>query len=163
MPSRRDLAAETWGALLRLHADLVPQLDRRLRNSAGLSLAWYDLLLELAHAPDHRLTMKALAERVVLSRSRVSRLVDELVAAELVSRTANPDDARSAYATLTAEGLRRFRRAAPAYVTAIEESFAASLSDSELRRLHALLTTVLAQQRDQRPVIAAKDARSSAT
>ena len=59
------------------------------------------MLLELSAARDGRLTMSQLGERVVLSRSRVSRVVDELIRADLVRREANPDDARSAYAVLT--------------------------------------------------------------
>ena len=48
-----------------------------VRASTGLPLAWYDVLLELSGARDGRLTMSQLGERVVLSRSRVSRVVDE--------------------------------------------------------------------------------------
>src|SRR4051794_35957418 len=95
---------EAWGALLRVHAALVPILDRELQAAHRLSLAWYDVLLELNSAPDRRLRMSELGERVTLSRTRVSRLVDELTAAGLVARQANPDDRRSAFAAMTAAG-----------------------------------------------------------
>ena len=67
-----------WGGLLHVYADLVPLLDKRLQQASGLPLAWYDVLLELNAAPERRLRMGELAAKVVLSRSRVSRLVDEL-------------------------------------------------------------------------------------
>ena len=103
--SRRDLAAaDAWGALLRVHAALVPLLDRELQAKHHLPLAWYDVLLELNYGPDRRLRMSELGERVTLSRTRVSRLVDEMTAAGLVGREANPDDRRSAYAVLTPKG-----------------------------------------------------------
>lgn len=137
--SRRDLAAQTWGALLQVHASRVPAMDTRLRGRVGLSLGWYDVLLELRVAPDRRLTMSALGDRVVLSRTRVSRVVDELVTAGLVIREPNPDDARSAFAVLTAEGLAQYRRAAPVYLAAIEEGFARVFTDDELRVLRSLL------------------------
>ena len=92
--SRRQLAADAWGALLQTHAALVPELDRSLRSHSGLPLAWYDVLLELSAADDGRLRMSELAERAVLSRTRISRVVDELVRAGLVSREPNPVDAR---------------------------------------------------------------------
>ena len=39
---KRDLAAaDAWGALLRVHAALVPQLDRELQAKHHLPLAWY--------------------------------------------------------------------------------------------------------------------------
>ncbi|GAB3065480.1 MarR family winged helix-turn-helix transcriptional regulator [Intrasporangium mesophilum] len=132
-PSRRHLAANAWGALLRTHADLVPSLDRTLRANTGLPLAWYDVLLELAAADDGRLRMSELADRAVLSRTRISRIVDELVGAGLVSRIRNPDDARSSFATITTQGRRRFEKAAPDYLEQIEKQFATGLTDEELR------------------------------
>jgi DNA-binding MarR family transcriptional regulator len=140
--SRKKLAGDAWGALLQVHAALVPELDRELRRRTGLPLAWYDVLLELRSAPDHRLTMSELGERVVLSRSRVSRVVDELAGEGLVTRQANPADARSAYAVLSAAGEKRFHEAAPVYLSGIEQGFAAGLSEAELRTITAALQRV---------------------
>ena len=143
---RSRLADRAWTALLQVHAALVPRLDRALQQAAGLPLSWYDVLLELAAAPGGRLTMGELAQRVVLSRTRVSRIVDELVAAGLVRREGNPDDGRSAFAVLTADGLARYRAAAPHYLASIETEFASGLTDAELGAVAAALRTVLAQQ-----------------
>jgi DNA-binding MarR family transcriptional regulator len=131
-----------WAALLRAHAALVPVLDSELRRAAGLPLSWYDVLLELAVAPGRQLRMSELGERVVLSRTRVSRIVAELVDAGLVRRLDNPDDGRSSYAALTAAGLARYRAAAPHYLKAIEDEFAARLSEAQLRQLTGALTAV---------------------
>jgi DNA-binding MarR family transcriptional regulator len=117
-------------------------MDRRLRRRVGLPLGWYDVLLELQAAPQRRLTMSALGERVVLSRTRTSRVVDELVAADLIAREPNPDDARSAFAVVTARGLAEFRRAAPVYLSAIEGEFAEPLKTEELRQLRGLLLRI---------------------
>ena len=57
------LAAEAWGALLRVHATLVPALDREMQAAHRLPLAWYDVLLELNAAPDRRLRMSDLGDR----------------------------------------------------------------------------------------------------
>jgi DNA-binding MarR family transcriptional regulator len=138
--TRRELATTAWAGLLRTHARLVPQLDQLLQREAGIPLSWYDVLLELASAPGRRLRMTELGERVVLSRTRVSRIVDELVIAGLVSREDNPEDRRSAFAVLTAQGVRRYREAAPQYVKAIDELFAGRLSESQLRSLASVLT-----------------------
>jgi DNA-binding MarR family transcriptional regulator len=127
----RNVAADAWGALLRVHAALVPELDRRLQAKHQLPLAWYDVLLELNHGPGRRLRMSELGARVTLSRTRVSRLVDEMSAAGLVAREANPDDRRSAYAVLTEKGLGTFRQAAPTYLAGIEQQFGAALSPAE--------------------------------
>ena len=129
---RSRLAARAWAALLAAHAALVPRLDQLLQQATGTPLSWYDVLLELAAAPGGRLTMGELGQRVVLSRTRVSRIVTELVDAGLVRREDNPDDGRSAFATLTADGLARYRAAAPHYLEVIENQFAAGLTDKEL-------------------------------
>jgi DNA-binding MarR family transcriptional regulator len=148
----RAESADAWGSILRIHAALVPRLDQRLQAEAGVSLAWYDVLLELNAADGRRLRMSELGDRVVLSRTRVSRLVDELVRAGLVRREANPEDGRSAFAVMTSEGRSVLRRAAPAYLTAIEKEFATGVTTAELERLRRTLDGVLAR-------LAAADAR----
>ena len=122
--ARTSDAERTWEAVLRLHAALLPRLDRVVARDSGMPLTWYDVLLELRDGGG-RLTMGELGERVVLSRTRVSRLVDELAAAGLVAREPNPHDGRSAFAVLTGDGRRRFLAAARVYVPAIEREFAA--------------------------------------
>ena len=56
---------------------------RSSRPAHGLSLAEYDALLQIAHAPGRRVRMNVLAERVILSRSGITRLVDRLEARRL--------------------------------------------------------------------------------
>jgi DNA-binding MarR family transcriptional regulator len=139
---RGQLEKDAWGALLQVHADLVPLLDRQVQSAAGMPLAWYDVLLELNAAPDRRLRMGELGGRVVLSRTRVSRLIDELVGAGLVARENNPDDRRSAYAVLTDLGRSRLRAAAPPYLAGIAAHFGRHLSDEELDVLATALWRV---------------------
>lgn len=136
--ARRDEAAaeragrRAWAGLLQVHAALVPLLDRELQRETGLPLAWYDVLLELNAAEGGRLRMGELGERVVLSRTRVSRLVDELSRSGLVSREPNPDDRRSAFAVLTDLGRQRLRDAAPTYLEGIRQHFTRHLEAHEL-------------------------------
>ena len=140
---RRGLATAAWAAVLQVHAALVPKLDLLLTRTTGLALSWYDVLLELAAAPDRRLLMGELGQRVVLSRTRVSRIVDELVAAGLVRKETNPRDGRSSYAVLTKEGLAKYRAAAPVYLAGIEREFAANLTDRELIAVFKAFRSVL--------------------
>ena len=142
---RSRLAASAWAALLQVHAALVPSLDRALQRAAGLPLSWYDVLLELAAAPGRRLTMGELAGRVVLSRTRVSRIVAELETAGLVCREGNPGDGRSAFAVMTADGLARYRAAAPHYLASIEKQFGDGLTNAELSSIAKTLRKVLQQ------------------
>ena len=54
--------------------------------------------------------MNTLADRVILSKSGVTRLIDRLVADGLVVRDQCVTDARGAEAVLTDKGLERLRR-----------------------------------------------------
>jgi DNA-binding MarR family transcriptional regulator len=132
-----------WSALLRVHAALVPALDQELQAAHRLPLTWYDVLLELNAAPERRLTMTELGAVAVVSRSRVSRVVDELVRAGLVERAPNPDDGRSAYARVTPEGRARLRAAAPTYLAAIERHFTRHLTPAEAATVAGGLEKVL--------------------
>jgi len=115
------------------------ELERELVAEAGMPLGWYDVLLTLAEAPDRRLRMAELADRVLLSRSGVTRLVDRLQAEGLVRREPSPHDARGTYTVLTADGLARLRRAAPVHLAGIRRHWLARFSDDELRTLGELL------------------------
>ena len=145
--TKSQIAADAWGSLLRAHADLVPAMDAALKAATGLPLAWYDILLELNSAENRALTMGDLADRVVLSRTRVSRVVDEMSRAGLVAKRTHPDDKRSAFAMLTDDGMRRFRSAAPVYLAAIDRHVAGPLSKPELDLLRSLLERLVAHSR----------------
>jgi DNA-binding MarR family transcriptional regulator len=135
-----------WSAVLRVHAAVVPRLERELAR-VGMPLPWYDVLLELNAAPDRRLRMSELGARAVLSRERVSRVVDELERAGLARRERNPEDGRSLLAVVTDEGRARLRAAAPTYLGGIERHFGDHLTDDEARTVAAaLLRAVEAQE-----------------
>lgn len=146
-PAPRSPGVRAWAALLRLHAAVVPEVDRDLRAATGMPLAWYDVLLELNFAPENRLLMSELGIRVVLSRTRVSRVVDELEQAGLVERRAHDSDRRATYAGLTSAGRRRFRSAAPVYLRGIEDHFARYLNATELTTLAKGLERILDRER----------------
>ena len=73
-----------FAALLQVQAAVVRRLEERLDEHRLVPIAQYDVLLELNAAPGRRLRMQQLSDRVVLSRSRVSRVVDEMERAGLV-------------------------------------------------------------------------------
>jgi DNA-binding MarR family transcriptional regulator len=124
-PAADDPALASWRAFIHAHAKLTRRLDEELQAAHGLSLAEYDALLQLARTPERRLRMSTLAERVLLSRSGITRLVDRLVADGTVMRTACPTDARGAEAALTAEGLDRLRAASRTHLAGVERYFLA--------------------------------------
>ena len=142
----RDDGPLAWAAFLRAHATVVRTVEEEVERCSGLPLRWYDVLLELNAVPGRRLRMQELAERVVLSRTRVSRVVDEIAAAGLVTREPNPDDGRSSFVVLTPAGRKALKAAAPVYLAAINAHFASRIPDESLPALRAALNSLAAPQ-----------------
>jgi DNA-binding MarR family transcriptional regulator len=138
-----DDLVRAWSGLLRLHAQLVPLIDRDLERATGMPLRWYDVLLELNAAPQRRLRMLELSDAVVLSRTRVSRVVDELVEAGFVTRIPNPDDRRSAFAELSPAGREAFRKSAPVYLELIRVHLGKRLTPRDAAELRRILHRAL--------------------
>ena len=132
-----------FAALLKVQAVVVRKLEERLEEHRLVPIAQYDVLLELNAAPGRRLRMQQLSDRVVLSRSRVSRVVDEMEKAGLVRRQPDPDDKRAAFAVITDDGRAALRKAAPVYLEGIEEEFLSHLTAGERKALERSLHKVL--------------------
>ena len=130
--SPQDPRIEPWRAFLQAHARVTRRLDEELRAEHDLSLAEYDALLSIADAPDRRIRMRQLADRVILSKSGVTRLIDRLVLDGLVQRDACLSDARGAEAVLTPAGLDRLRRASRTHLRGIDEHFLGVVDDGDL-------------------------------
>jgi DNA-binding MarR family transcriptional regulator len=141
----RDPRLAPWRAFLLAHARVSRRLDEELRLEHDLSIAEYDTLLTLALAPERRMRMGPLAERVILSKSGVTRLIDRLVSDELVERSACLADARGAEAVLTDRGLARLREASPTHLRGITEHFLSILDDHDLQVIERSMTTVARQ------------------
>ena len=78
----------------------------------------------------------------MVSRTRVSRVVDELVAAGLAERQPDQADGRSSFAVLTPVGRNALRRAWPVYREAIRRHLGARLTVRQCRELATLLDQV---------------------
>jgi DNA-binding MarR family transcriptional regulator len=120
-----------WRAFLKAHAVVIDQIDHAMVAAERLPLSSYDVLIELYEAPEYRLRMRDLAERVVLSRSGLTRLVDRLEAEGLLTRDRCGTDRRGAYAVITDKGIAALRRSWPVYSRGITEHFAQWLSSEE--------------------------------
>jgi DNA-binding MarR family transcriptional regulator len=142
--SARDPRLSAWRSLLTAHARLVDRLDQDLRAGAGMSLADYSALLQLAEAPQRRLRMSQLAEGVFLTRSGVTRLIDRLQAEGLVTRSQCPSDGRGAEAVLTEAGLERLRSASPTHLRGISTHFLDRVDEDDLEALARMMAAVTA-------------------
>lgn len=132
-------ALESWRSYLQSHASIVRVLDAELVAEHGITARDYEVLLYLAQADEGHLPMSALAERTMLTRSGITRLVDGLVEAGLIKRVACANDARVSYAQLTGFGHEKLRRAGCSHVRSIRRLFLEHFSPPEIEQLAELL------------------------
>ena len=138
-----------WRRFVETHAAIVRRLDDDLRAQSGLSLSSFEVLYELVRAPGNRLRMAELADRLLFTRSGVTRLVDRLERDGLVERNDCAHDGRGVYAILTERGFETFEAAAAPHVDGVRSLF--------LDRLHGcddVLRQILVQlEPDRAPTI----------
>jgi DNA-binding MarR family transcriptional regulator len=128
----------TVGLFFETAAGLEALLARHL-DSYGLPRVWLEVLLRVARSPRGELRMADLAAQVALSPSGLTRAVDKIEEAGLVSRVSCPSDRRGAFVRLTEAGRERLEAIIPAHLTHLEESFTGLLSHAELARFTATL------------------------
>lgn len=140
---RRDPRLVAWAAFLRAHARVMRELERELQSEQRMALTDYDVLVQLAQADDRRLRMSELADRLLLSRSGVTRLVDRLVVEGLLERASCESDRRGQWAALTEAGLARLRDATPVHLRGVAEHFLDRLTPDQLDALERMLRPVV--------------------
>jgi DNA-binding MarR family transcriptional regulator len=148
-PERAQL--EGWIRFLRAHAALTRALSSDLVARHGLTLNEYEVLLHLSHAPEEALKRVELAERVLLTASGMTRLLDRLEGSGLVERASCPTDRRVVYAKLTPEGARRLREAARTHIAGVDELFLARFTEEEMATLTSLLGRLPGVEDDSGP------------
>lgn len=144
--SATELAA--WRGMLQIHAAVTGALDTQMRAEHGLSLSAYEVLMFLVDAPHRHLRMSEIADRVLLSRSGCTRLVDRLVQLGYVTRCAAEDDGRGAYAELTDAGLETFQAAQRTHRQGVHHHFLDHLNLTDAVVLGDVWTRLLASRRD---------------
>jgi DNA-binding MarR family transcriptional regulator len=128
-----------FSRLLRVHSSLSRELSARLVTEHGLTINDYGALLHLSHAEGGELRRVDLAERLMLTPSGVTRLLDGLERDGWVRKGSCESDARVTYAVLTDEGRERMESAGRTHVGQIREIFEERYSADELETLVELL------------------------
>ena len=124
-----------WRGFLRVHTALAKVLDAELAEEHELPLSSYEVLITLQAAPGKRCRMAELADRVLLSRSGMTRLVDRLEREGLLERDTCTSDGRGCYAVLTPAGEEVLARARPTHLAGVRERFLRHFEPDELATL----------------------------
>ena len=144
-PSEHNqLAHEAWALLLNAHARLTRAMDEAVTAQGLIPLEWYDVLFALYRADGRRLRLSELADRIVFSRSGLTRLIDRIEEKGLLRRERSSEDRRGTFAVLTDAGREAMKRSWPIYKKEIESRFGDHLTAAQAAAMRDGLLKVLA-------------------
>ena len=150
-PAPRWLEADeqaTWRDYLDVMRRLMERLNRQLVDEAGMSLAEYEVLVQLSESTQRRLRMSELADLVVNSRSRLTHTVGRLEERGFVIREECRDDRRGILCVLQEEGFAALVEAAPGHVEAVRRAVFDPLDGGDVTALGVAMRKVRATLRD---------------
>ena len=130
-----------WRAFAEVNGHLVAALEGDLAPHR-LTLGDYEVLVLLSEAPDHRLRMCDLAERLGLSPSGLTRRLDGLVKSGYVERVPSSCDRRVMLATVTTVGLEAMRLAARDHLASVRARLLDHLTPEQVEALGDIFTAV---------------------
>ena len=147
-PTRQQLL--DWRVFLESAWALIDILDGELQSERKLTLIWYDALVHLEDAPDG-LGMTEVANRILASKSGLTRVIDRMEADGLVRRERPPEDRRVVKVLITPKGRKTLQDGREVHHRGIQEHFLQNLNPRELAALTAALEKVRDHVRPLRP------------
>ncbi len=132
-----------WIGYRRMRGLLDQQIARDLARDSGLSDADYHVLSTLSETREVDWRLKALADRLLWSPSRLSHQLARMQKRGLVDRPQAGDDPLGAPISLTAKGLDTIVAAAPGHVRSVRRNFIDVLTDEQRAALIDITETVL--------------------
>lgn len=147
-PSPEALAS--WRVYFEVAMAIPDILDAELQADAGLSLRWYDVLVQLEEA-GHGAQMNEVASRILASKSGLTRVIDKMEEAGLVRRERPESNRRVVLVFITPAGIERLEAARRVHRDGIRRHFAEHLTETDLKTLARVLEKVRGHVRPLRP------------
>ncbi|WP_105033184.1 MarR family winged helix-turn-helix transcriptional regulator [Arthrobacter ruber] len=146
LPPQQD---RTWSLLVGVMMWLPAELDAYLERSADLSHAEYGVLRCLSLSEAREIHMSRLAATASVTPSHLSRIVGRLEKRGLLTRSADPSDARKTLARLTQAGALLLAEVEPGYVAEVRARVFGLLDDRQLEQLEDLAEAILTPLRGE--------------
>jgi DNA-binding MarR family transcriptional regulator len=137
-----------WRAVMRIVKVIPRHLDSDLVRGAGLTASEYTTIMHLSEGPNRELRMADLAAATDLSASRMTRLVDDLQARGLVTKTVSSSDARGNVARLTPRGMAKLKSAWPVHLASVRHRFLDFMDAAAIERVAQALAEIAAHLED---------------
>lgn len=131
-----------WRTIMDATNRIQSRLEKLLKNSGGLSLGDYSVLLALIQAPDGHLRLGEVAREIVFSPARVTYIVRSLERRGFIERQVSSEDGRIVFAHITPAGRKVFDICHIAYCEHIEELCLACVSREEVTVLQRVFSRI---------------------
>jgi DNA-binding MarR family transcriptional regulator len=139
-----DDQQHAWRAYLRMQGRLGARLHRQLQADSELSLADFDVLVQLTDVAEARVRVVELARALQWEQSRTSHHLARMQRRGLVVREECHEDRRGAFVVLTPAGRRAIEMAAPRHVETVRRLFFDRLTDEQVQTLATISDQILA-------------------
>ena len=142
--------AHAWRAFIECSWALTDILEVELLAAEGMSIRWYDVLVHLEDATDG-LAMNEVADRILQSKSGLTRVIDNMEKAGFVRRERPANDRRRVLVFITPGGRKALNAARFVHRDGIRRHFADQLSAKDFEALSRALEKVRTHVRPLRP------------
>lgn len=139
-----------WRKYIVTSRRLAEALDEDLATH-GLSLSDYEILVYLSDAKDRSLRMSDLADKTILSRSRLSHRIKYMEGKGWVERQKCASDKRGTWAVMTSKGWNAIVKAAPDHVASIRNRFIDQISKADQANIATAFEKVEKILRNEKP------------
>jgi DNA-binding MarR family transcriptional regulator len=129
-----------WRDYLDVSRRMSDRLNRQLLEDSQLTLAEYEILVQLSEHPQRQIRMSELADLAVHSRSRLTHTVRRLEHRGLVRREECLDDRRGILCVLLDEGFATLEVAAPGHVEAVRAAMFDPLDPDDVHALGVVMS-----------------------
>ncbi|WP_431237971.1 MarR family winged helix-turn-helix transcriptional regulator [Mycolicibacterium aichiense] len=130
-----------WRNYLALSGRLQAAMNRQLQDRCGLSLADYEVLVELSERGPARVL--ELADALGWEQSRLSHHLARMRGRGLIERHGTEQDRRGASVEITADGNDALHAAAPDHVALVRSVLFEGVTPTQLRAFDAVITAAL--------------------
>jgi len=136
---------KAWDYFMMSHSETLRKIEKDLDST--ISFTWYEILFLVNSSKDHQIRMTELADMLALSKSALTRAVDNLVKVSYLKRIQCEADGRVSYASMTTKGHAALKAAWPIFRNSLQEHFGSKLSIQDAKTLEQILKK-LASPRD---------------
>src|SRR5437763_6702154 len=123
-----------WRLFFETALALNDLLDKDFQRDSGFPIRWYDVLVHLEEAPAG-LRMNELAEKILYSKSGLTRVIDQMEQSGLIRRYRPENDRRSVFVLQTDSGREAMTLARRRHHAWIGQHFSRPLDDDDVKAL----------------------------